>query len=300
MSAPPTIGAALGAATTRLEAAGVDEARRDAQVLLGHVLDAGREILIGYPERPLTTDQATAFDDLVARRARREPVAYIVGEREFWSLAFRVTADTLVPRPASETVVAAALDTVADRSAPLTLLDLGTGSGCLLLTLLSELAGARGVGVDISPAALTVARANADRLALSHRARFLCADWGGALTGRFDLIVANPPYVALDEALAPEIVDYEPGIALYGGADPLDAYRALAGDLRRLLAPGGSAALEIGQGQAASVTALMAREGLVETARHADLAGIERCLVLRHDGAFSGPREKTSWNVAAS
>ncbi len=288
MSAPPTIGAALGAASRRLEAAGVDEARRDAQVLLGHVLDAGREILVGYPERPLTTDQATAFDDLVARRARREPVAHIVGEREFWSLAFRVTADTLVPRPASETVVAAALDTVADRSAPLTLLDLGTGGGCLLLTLLSELAGARGVGVDISPAALSVARVNADRLALSHRARFLCADWGGALTGRFDLIVANPPYVALDEALAPEIVDYEPGIALYGGADPLDAYRALAGDLRRLLAPGGSAALEIGQGQAATVAALLAREGLVEAARHTDIAGIERCLVLRHDGAFDG------------
>ena len=288
MTAAVTIGAALGAASRRLEAAGVDEARRDAQVLLGHVLDAGREILIGYPERPLTTDQATAFDDLVARRARREPVAHIVGEREFWSLAFRVTADTLVPRPASETVVAAALDTVADRSAPLTLLDLGTGSGCLLLTLLSELPCARGVGVDISPAALSVARVNADRLALSHRARFLCADWGTALTGRFDLIVANPPYVARDEALAPDIVDYEPGIALYGGADPLDAYRALAGDLRRLLAPGGSAALEIGQGQAATVAALLAREGLVEAARHTDLAGIERCLVLRHDGAFDG------------
>ena len=282
-----TIGAALGAASRRLEAAGVDEARRDSQVLLGHVLDAGREILIGYPERPLTPDQTTAFDDLVARRARREPVALIVGEREFWSLDFRVTTDTLVPRPASETVVAAALDTVADRSAPLTLLDLGTGSGCLLLTLLSELAGARGVGVDISPAALAVARANADRLALLGRARFLCADWGAALTSRFDLIVANPPYVGIDEALASEIADYEPAIALFGGADPLDAYRALAGDLRRLLAPGGSAVLEVGQGQAAPVAALMARAGLVEITRHADLAGIERCLVFRHDDAFT-------------
>ena len=287
MSAPPTIGAELGAAARRLETAGVDEARRDAQVLLGHVLDAGREVLIGYPRRPLTTDQAAAFDDLVARRARREPVAHLVGEREFWSLAFRVTADTLVPRPASETVVAAALDTVPDRSAPLTLLDLGTGSGCLLLTLLSELEGARGVGVDISAAALAVACANADRLALADRAHFLCADWGGALTGHFDLIVANPPYVGADEALAPEIADYEPGVALYGGADPLAAYRALAGDLRRLLGPGGAAALEVGQGQAASVAALMAREGLVEAARHADLAGIERCVVLRHHGDFN-------------
>lgn len=278
-----TIGGALDAAALVLDGAGVPQPRREAALLLGHALGVGREIVFGHPERRLSGQESAALGDLVARRSAREPAAYLFGVREFWSLDFLVTRNTLIPRPDSESVVEAALDEVVDRSAPLRVLDLGTGSGCLLLALLSELPNATGLGIDISTAALAVADANAGRLGLAGRARFLCGDWGGALDSRFDLIVANPPYVgrADYEALPLEIVDFEPRAALDSGNDAVSKYRCLMPDIARLLAPGGAAVLEVGAGQASAVSVIARNGGLVEVARRRDLAAIVRCVVFR-------------------
>ena len=285
-----TIRQALVAAARALGDAGVPAPRREAQVLVGHALGAGREVVFGRPERPITPVERAALDAFVDRRAAREPTAYILGERGFWSLALRVTRDTLIPRPESETVVEAAIAAVGDLAAPVSVLDLGTGSGCLLLALLSALPKAEGVGVDASPAALEVARANARRLGFTGRARFVCGPWGRALDGRFDLIVANPPYVreAEFDALAPEITGFEPRLALAGGSDGLAGHRALAPDVARLLGRRGAAAIEVGAGQASLAAEIMVCHGLVETGRRRDLAGVERCLVVRRSGEKNG------------
>jgi release factor glutamine methyltransferase len=210
-------------------------------------------------------------------------MAYILGEREFWSLPFQVGPAVLVPRPESETVVEAALEQIGDRAAPLRILDLGTGSGCLLLALLSELPQASGLGIDRSAAALAIASGNAERLDLADRAAFREGDWGRDLAGPFDVIVGNPPYVARADAagLAPEVLVFEPEDALFAGPDGLCAYRALAPDCARLLAEDGFACLEIGQGQGAAVAQILGSHGLRLVASRPDLAGIERCLVLR-------------------
>jgi release factor glutamine methyltransferase len=283
LSAFVSIRAAVDGVWSSLSEAGVDVPRLEARLLVGHVLGVGAEVLVGDPQRPLTGDQRSRLDGLLARRVRREPLAHILGGREFWSLPIRVTADTLVPRPETETLVEAALEWVGERlagAAELRILDLGTGSGCLLLALLSELPRAFGVGVDLSAAALAVARDNADALGLACRAGFVGGDWGSALGGGFDLVVANPPYVADGEltALAPEIVRFEPRLALAGGADGLAAYRAIAPQLPRLLAPGGAAFLEVGAGQAPSVAAMLAGHGLQDVDIKTDLAGVGRCL----------------------
>ncbi len=292
-----TVAAALAEAARRLAGAGVEEPRREATVLLGHVLGLDRAALFARPDRPLAPREAAAFAAAVARRCRREPSAYVTGAREFWSLDFRVTPATLIPRPDSETLVAAALDTVADRAATLEILDLGTGSGCLLAALLVELPRARGLGVDIDPRAAAVAAGNLRRLGLGARARVAVGDWGAALAGRFDLVVCNPPYVPAGEidGLAPEVAAFEPRRALAGGDDGLAAYRRLAPEIARLLAPGGAAVVEIGAGQAAAVGAIFAASRLAVAARRRDLARIERCLVLRHAGIEkNGPSRKKS------
>jgi release factor glutamine methyltransferase len=286
VDASATIGTAVADARRRLTDAGVGEAALDARLLVQHVLNIDAAMIVGHPERQLDADERKRLADLVTRRCRREPLAYIVGMHEFWSLPLAVNAATLVPRPASETVVEAALDWVTDqaidRAAPLTLLDLGTGSGCLLLALLSELPGARGVGVDISPAAIDVARANATALGLDDRVGFVVADWAAGLGGRFDIIVANPPYVPTDdrETLAPEIVSYEPEGAVFAGADGLDAYRETIPHLDRLLASGGAAFLEIGAGQDQSVVELAEDQGLQVLGITKDLSGIPRCVAI--------------------
>jgi release factor glutamine methyltransferase len=209
-------------------------------------------------------------------------MAYILGEREFWSLPLFVGPGVLVPRPETETLVEAALEAFPDRTAPLRILDLGTGSGCLLLALLREYPNASGVGVDRSAEALAHATLNARRHGLADRALLVRGDWGRGLAESFELIVANPPYVASGELaeLAPEVARYEPRAALDGGADGLDAYRAILPDLPRLLAPAGVACLEIGAGQATALAAL-AEVGGFRVAVRPDLAGIPRCLVLR-------------------
>jgi len=267
----------------RLAAAGIEGARGEAWLLLEAASGCPRASLMAGGLARLSAAQEARLETMIRRRAAREPIAYILGEKEFWSLPFEVGPAVLVPRPESESVVEAALARVADRGAPLRLLDLGTGSGCLLLALLSELPQASGLGVDLGAAALTLARRNAERLGLAARARFEVRSWGEGLAGSFALIVSNPPYVAAGDlaALEPEVRAFEPAAALTAGPDGLAAYRALAPHCARVLAPGGSVVLEIGQGQGAAVAGILASHGLVVIERRRDLAGIERCLVAR-------------------
>jgi len=279
--AAPSLRQRIAELAATLSAAGIEGARAEAWLLLAAATGRNRADLVAGSQG-LTAEQNARLTALAARRRSREPMAYILGEREFWSLPLAVSPAVLVPRPESESVVEAALACVR-HEAPLHLLDLGTGSGCLLLALLSELPNATGVGVDRSAAALDVARRNAAQLGLAGRTTWREGDWGRGLRGRFDLIVGNPPYVAMGDAasLAPEVLAFEPKLALFGGADGLDAYRALLPDCARLLARDGLVCLEIGQGQGPAVTALSRRHGLRLVASRPDLAGIERCLVLR-------------------
>jgi release factor glutamine methyltransferase len=278
-----TAGDLLGSTARSLGADGIALPALEARLLVGHVLGLARETLLGHPQRSVTVAEVRAVDSLAARRRRGEPLAYILGEREFWSLPFTVTADVLIPRPDSEAVVETALHHLAGVGRPLRILDLGTGSGCLLLALLRECSEATGIGIDRSEAALRLARSNARRLGFDRRCAFVCADWGAALAGSFDLIVSNPPYIN-DESflhLDPAVRCYEPACALRGGADGLDAYRALGGHLARLLASGGLAVVEIGEGQRERVAGLLAGAGLKAVGVGQDLAGRERCLTFR-------------------
>jgi release factor glutamine methyltransferase len=267
----------------RLAAAGVENARSEAWLLLVAATGRERAALIAGAPGTLGAEQQARLDELVRRRLAREPIAYILGEKEFWSLRFEVSPAVLVPRPESETVVEAVLAQLPDRGRRLRLLDLGTGSGCLLLALLSELPQATGLGVDDSSAGLAIARRNAERLGLAVRADFRHGHWSQGLRERFDVIVSNPPYVAERDwdGLQPEIRQFEPRAALVAGPDGLAAYRALAPDCARLLAQGGVCALEIGFAQGDALAALLAAEGLTMAERRRDLAGIERCLVAR-------------------
>jgi release factor glutamine methyltransferase len=283
MSAPLTIAAALDDARRRLGAAGIDDARREARVLVAHATGLEPAAIIGHPERHIAPEAARVLTEAVSDRARRRPMAQVTGAREFWSLEFRVTPATLDPRPDSETLIEAVLGQVDDRRAPCRVLDLGTGSGCLLLALLRELPNATGLGIDISVEAIAVAAANARALGLGGRACFAVADWDLGIAGAFDIVVCNPPYIPTDriDRLEPEVARFEPRGALDGGRDGLDAYRALAPCLAGRLAPGGVAAVEIGAGQRSAAEAILSRAGLATIARVADLAGIERCLVVR-------------------
>jgi release factor glutamine methyltransferase len=278
---PATAAAVLATARRTLTAAGIDSAAIDARLLATHALGCDMAALIGHPERGVDAAVAARLDELVARRARREPLAYILGRREFWSLSLQVTPATLIPRPDSETVVEAALcRVVRRRTQALRVLDLGTGSGCLLAALLVELPNAWGVGVDLSAAALTVARANLRSAGVSRRAALLRADWTAALAGCFDLIVANPPYITNAEwtTLSPEVRDHEPATALRGGVDGADAYRALLPDIGRLLAADGAACVELGRASAAAALRAGRAAGLQAIDLTDDLGGRPRCV----------------------
>jgi release factor glutamine methyltransferase len=266
-------------AAVRMSAAGVDSARTDARILLAHAMAVTREELIAATRQP-SAEEATLFESFVARRVAREPVAYIRGSREFWSLDFKVGSGVLVPRPETETLIEQALTAFPDRSAALSIADLGAGSGALLVAALKEFPNARGTGFERSPEAFAYAEANLARHGLAARGRIIATDWNKA-DGPFDLILSNPPYIpAADiEDLDPEVRLFEPRAALDGGADGLDAYRGLAGLLPRLLKPGGMALLELGLGQAEQVEPLFQSLTVVRVAP--DLAGISRVLVLR-------------------
>jgi release factor glutamine methyltransferase len=278
-----TVGEALSQATRRLRDAGIERPEAEARILLEAASGRGRGQIIAFPEHPLPDRHRLDFDALIARRCVREPISRILGRREFWSLSFKLDAGTLDPRPDSETLVTAVLERVRDRAARLDILDLGTGTGCLLLALLSELPAARGVGVDVSEAATRGASRNAERLGLSERAEFIVSDWARDLDGAFDIVISNPPYIESDaiDGLAPEVARHDPRAALDGGADGLDAYRALLPQAARLLRAGGLLVLEMGQGQGAAVCNLARRAGFIQSESAADLAGIERCLLFR-------------------
>jgi release factor glutamine methyltransferase len=278
-----TIGDLLKNATTRLAAAGLEDAQREARLLMMEATGLDRAAVFMQRDRQLEPAATARFDALVARRARREPMPHILGRREFWSLTFKVTADTLDPRPDSETLVQAVLDRIDDRDAPLRLVDFGTGTGCLLLALLHELRNATGLGVDASEQALAVARENAAALELASRAAFQRSDWDAAVDPAFDILVSNPPYIPSGEidGLQPEVARYEPRAALDGGADGLSAYRRLAPAAARLLRGGGLAAFEVAIGQGDSVARIMQAAGLRHIATASDLAGIQRCVLFR-------------------
>ena len=273
---------ALVAAVVQLQAAGIEGATRDARVLLAHALGIGADRLTLHLQDPLSADQLADFQAAIAARLARQPVAQIIGRRLFWGLSFQVTPDTLDPRPETETLVAEALTRPFVK-----VLDLGTGTGCILLSCLKGMPMAQGVGVDASPAALLVAEANARDLGLDARARFLRSDWFSAVPGAFDLIVSNPPYIAADEmaGLAPEVRDWEPHLALTPGGDGLDAYRAIARGAGARLMPGGRILLEIGPTQGAVVAGLLAQAGLAEVRVLPDMDGRDRVVAAVKPGA---------------
>lgn len=264
-----------------LESAGIEQPDLDARVLIGHALGLDHTGLAASADRVVTATEAARIATLMSRRLAREPIAHIVGSKEFWGLPLLVTSAVLVPRPDTETVVEAALawiDARGLRRHPLRVADLCTGSGALLLALLTELPAAIGVATDCSLAALDVAKKNATRLGLSDRALFVACDFGAALCGGFDLVVANPPYIATDviATLAPEVRDHDPRFALDGGADGLAAYRTIACDAGRLLGTQGRFLVEIGERQQTTVEALFRASGLAVGPAVSDLAGIPR------------------------
>jgi release factor glutamine methyltransferase len=264
----------------------------DTRLLVAHALGVDPAALALSDDQPVDAATEAMAAALVERRIAGEPVQRIVGRSAFFGLVFEIGPDSLVPRPDSETVVEAALafvDRIAGRDRPLSVLDLGTGSGVLLLALLSQLPRARGVAVDIAPGALAVARNNAGRLGLAERTRFVLGDWGRALAGGFDIVLANPPYVESGTIarLQVEVAIHDPHIALDGGIDGLDAQRAILADLDRLMAQGGRGFVEIGRGQAEAVTALGECQGF-SAVFHRDLGGIERVAEFRRSAEDGG------------
>jgi release factor glutamine methyltransferase len=266
---------ALADAARQLES-GSDTARLDAELLMAEALHIDRDKLILSPPDRKVPDR---FWKMVERRKSGEPVAYITGRRAFWNIELHVGPGVLVPRPDSEVLIASAIEHFEGSDGPLRVLDLGTGPGTLLLAALDIWPEARGIGIDVSRQALTYAAANARRIGVESRVKLIQGDWADGLMDRFDLVLCNPPYVAEGAELGPGVREYEPDEALFAGKHGLDAYRALAPQLPRLLEPGGLAAVEIGIGQAEAVTKLLARDGL--GARVApDLAGRARALLL--------------------
>jgi release factor glutamine methyltransferase len=282
-----TVETARRALAARFKAGAIDSAELDARLLVGSVLGLDLTGLITAAQRQLNADEAARLNDFARRRLRGEPVARILGHKEFWGLSLQLSAATLVPRPDTETVVELALELLrADGplNRQLRIADLGTGSGAILLALLSELPRALGFGTDISPAALQTAATNAADTGLTDRATFIACDYASGLSGPFDLIVSNPPYIrAADIAdLATDVRDYDPRAALDGGADGLDAYRMLIPQAVDLLAPGAALVVEAGEGQSRQIDALMTAAGLTPAGRpKADLAGIRRAVAGR-------------------
>lgn len=279
---PDRLASLLAAATERLKASGCDTPALDARLLLQAAAGISREDLILGPDRTLAPDQHAAFEGFIARRERHEPVSRILGEREFYGRVFRVTPDTLDPRPDTETLIDAALGLMPPAGR---LLDLGTGTGAIAITLLAERPEASGLATDLSPAALAVARDNATRLGVAERLGLAEGGWFAPVAGRFDIILSNPPYIPAGNiaALDPEVRNFDPALALAGGADGLDPYRIISSAAAAHLAAGGHVLVEIGAGQAEDVAALFAAAGFRAAGRFRDLGGHERCLAFNRD-----------------
>lgn len=279
LSGGMTVAEARRALADAFRNAGIELADIDARLLVGHVLGLSHVDLAIEANSPVSSGAAEGIDMLAARRLAREPIARIVGFKEFWGLSLNLNDATLVPRPETETVVETALDLIGPRDGAFRIADLGTGSGAILLALLGELHNATGIGTDISNEALAAARGNAAQLGFGSRAEFVLSDFGAALTGRFDLIVSNPPYIPSSDiaALAPE-VRRDPRRALDGGVDGLDAYRTIAGQAARLIKPDGMLVVELGIGQQPAVATLFRAAGLEPEPARNDLAGIPRAL----------------------
>lgn len=274
---------ALRAAAARLKTAGIEEAADDARRLMEKASGLSQAGLIAGLSEPQDPSEAESFDALIARRERREPLSHILGQVDFWTLELDVSADVLTPRADTETVVEAALEALPDRTAPVKLLDIGTGSGAIALALLSELPNARAVATDLSGEALKIARANAARCGLADRIDLVQTRWADAIEGEFDLVVSNPPYIAsaVIETLAPEVRRFEPRLALDGGADGLAPYPQLLIEAKRLLHPRGTAVFEIGYDQGEAVLALAREAEAFETSLGQDLAGRDRALAVK-------------------
>jgi release factor glutamine methyltransferase len=289
MSSPQSRGKTYGElrrdAIAQLRERKIESPEADARLLLCHAAGIDAAKLIASENEEAKSEVVVGFKRMLARRISGEPVARILGEKEFWSLRFKLGAETLVPRPETETVVEAALAGIGDRTHPLRILDLGTGSGAILAALLAELPSATGVAADRSEAALRIARENMRNLSLGSRVSYLCGDWAGAIDGTFDLIVSNPPYIASKELalLSPEVRVHDPRHALEAGSDGLEAYRAIVNQLPARLAAEGKAVLELGQGQEEAVSAMVQATGALSVAGPArrDLAGIPRALVIQ-------------------
>jgi release factor glutamine methyltransferase len=277
-----TLVSAWTKARRTLEASGVDLPVFDARLLLEAATGVSRLDILTDPHRAIAVEEGARLDALVARRAAREPIAYILGKKAFYALDFAVGPAVLTPRPDTEMVVEAALAALPE-GRPADILDLGVGSGAILLSILSARAEATGIGVDASPDALVFAQSNAAALGLSGRATFLHGDWGAGVSGPFDLIVSNPPYIPSGDiaGLEPEVSVHEPRLALDGGSDGLEAYRRLWPDVARLLKPAGRFCVEIGAGQGPDVSALARASGLEVEAIKPDLAGIGRVVLGR-------------------
>jgi len=276
---------AMRAAARRLEAAGVEDALHDARRLMEKACALTPAGLIAGADAVLEGAEQACFEALAARRAAREPLTQILESAGFWTLELRVTPDVLSPRADTETLVQAALDMIRDRAAPLQILDIATGSGAILLALLSECPMARGTGTDLSAAALAIARENAGRCGLADRARFVQACWAQGVGGRFDLLTCNPPYIdsAVLETLEPEVRDFEPRMALDGGPGGLAPYRGLLETARALLKPGAPALFEIGYDQGAPVLALAREAGAAHARIVRDGGGRDRVLIVRFE-----------------
>ncbi|MGA8398543.1 MAG: peptide chain release factor N(5)-glutamine methyltransferase [Stellaceae bacterium] len=283
MTPPHTIASMLGNVAEALAEAGLDDARRRARRLLAAALGLTQEEVFARIDRMVTEDEGERIAEMLRRALKHEPLSRIQGKREFWGLEFKLSPDTLDPRPETETLVEAVLARLAERDRPYRFLDLGTGTGCLLLALLTEFPQARGIGIDRAWGSAATAHANALCLGVAGRAGFAVGDWAASISGQFEAIVANPPYIPSAEiaALPPEVHDFDPVLALDGGIDGLDAYWRIARDLPRLLAPGGIFACEVGAGQDGALAGILAGQGLVVVDAVPDLAGIARCIVAR-------------------
>ncbi len=263
---------------------GINSPFLDAEILLGYAIGKSREFVIGRPEYQLSAQEETNFNTLILRRQNFEPVAKIIGIKEFWEHKFIVNFATLDPRPDSESLIEAVLELLPEKHAEFNVLDLGTGSGCLLLTILSHYPNAQGVGVDIVIDTLNVAKENAKKIGLAKRAHFILNDWTENLGGRFDLIISNPPYIKNSDIdkLAPEVSIHEPRIALDGGVDGLDYYRRLASQTKHLLNENGYMVFEFGKGQENDVKKIFELAGMQVISFKNDMTATPRCIVVQN------------------